>query len=232
MTWTSSALRRGSRARSWASTTPSQRRSISIHWRSGPMWPCNRSRSSSVVTRTCSAASSPSAMPNLLAALRHARELAGATPGTLETFLAVRGARTLALRLERAQQSAMILGRAPRAPSKRHADALSRPGEPPDSRGGAPPTQGLRHDHLVRRAWRRSRRRRRVRPTAAHPTRYQPGRGRVHHRTAGQRSRAGTPASDAAAAECGDRGRRGSLDRSGSSVTNHVRWNLVRRVWL
>lgn len=45
----------------------------------------------------------------LLAALRQSRELAGATPGTLETFLAVRGARTLALRLERAQQNAMIL---------------------------------------------------------------------------------------------------------------------------
>jgi cystathionine gamma-synthase len=45
----------------------------------------------------------------LLAALRAARELAGATPGTLETFLAVRGARTLALRLERAQHNAMIL---------------------------------------------------------------------------------------------------------------------------
>src|SRR4029079_15485763 len=41
--------------------------------------------------------------PKLLSALRHARELAGATPGTLEAFLAVRGARTLALRLERAQ---------------------------------------------------------------------------------------------------------------------------------
>jgi len=46
---------------------------------------------------------------NLLAALRHGRELAGATPGTLETFLAVRGARTLALRLERAQRNAMVL---------------------------------------------------------------------------------------------------------------------------
>ncbi len=46
---------------------------------------------------------------NLLAALRHARELAGATPGALETFLAVRGARTLALRLERAQHNAMTL---------------------------------------------------------------------------------------------------------------------------
>jgi cystathionine gamma-synthase len=45
----------------------------------------------------------------LLAALRQARELGGATPGTLETFLAVRGARTLALRLERAQHNAMTL---------------------------------------------------------------------------------------------------------------------------
>lgn len=46
---------------------------------------------------------------SLLATLRHARELAGATPGALEVFLAVRGIRTLALRLERAQQSAMTL---------------------------------------------------------------------------------------------------------------------------
>lgn len=42
-------------------------------------------------------------------ALKKSRELTGATPGTLESFLAVRGARTLALRLQRAQQSAMVL---------------------------------------------------------------------------------------------------------------------------
>ena len=42
----------------------------------------------------------------MLAGLRKRRELAGATPGTLEAFLAVRGARTLALRLERAQANA------------------------------------------------------------------------------------------------------------------------------
>ena len=41
-------------------------------------------------------------------ALRKSRELTGATPGTLEAFLAVRGARTLALRLQRAQQTAMM----------------------------------------------------------------------------------------------------------------------------
>ena len=45
----------------------------------------------------------------MLAALRQSRELTGATPGTLEAFLAVRGARTLALRLERAQQNARTL---------------------------------------------------------------------------------------------------------------------------
>ncbi len=42
-------------------------------------------------------------------ALRKSRELTGATPGTLETFLAIRGARTLALRLQRAQETAIML---------------------------------------------------------------------------------------------------------------------------
>ncbi len=46
---------------------------------------------------------------SLSQALRKSRELTGATPGTLEAFLAVRGARTLALRLQRAQQTAMML---------------------------------------------------------------------------------------------------------------------------
>lgn len=46
---------------------------------------------------------------DLRVALRHARELHGATPGALEAFLATRGVRTLALRLERAQASAMTL---------------------------------------------------------------------------------------------------------------------------
>jgi len=46
---------------------------------------------------------------DLLTGLHQSRELNGATPGALEAFLAVRGARTMALRLERAQASAMIL---------------------------------------------------------------------------------------------------------------------------
>jgi cystathionine gamma-synthase len=41
--------------------------------------------------------------------LKKSRELSGATPGTLEAFLAVRGVRTLALRLERAQMTAMTI---------------------------------------------------------------------------------------------------------------------------
>jgi cystathionine gamma-synthase len=45
----------------------------------------------------------------LYRAIRHSRELNGATPGTLEAWLAVRGARTLAIRLQRAQQTAQTL---------------------------------------------------------------------------------------------------------------------------
>jgi cystathionine gamma-synthase len=42
-------------------------------------------------------------------ALREARELGGATPGALETFLCLRGLRTLPLRLERSQRNAAVL---------------------------------------------------------------------------------------------------------------------------
>ena len=69
--------------------------------------------------------------PNLLAALRQSRELTGATPGTLEAFLAARGARTLALRLERAQQNAMTLaerlGRHPDVTVTRYPGLASHP---------------------------------------------------------------------------------------------------------
>ncbi len=41
--------------------------------------------------------------------LAHSRVLSGATPGALETYLAVRGARTMALRLERGQQTAAVI---------------------------------------------------------------------------------------------------------------------------
>jgi cystathionine gamma-synthase len=47
--------------------------------------------------------------PGQLAALRAARGRNGATPGALEAFLALRGARTLSLRLRQAQESARRL---------------------------------------------------------------------------------------------------------------------------
>lgn len=49
------------------------------------------------------------ARSDLLARIRRARLLAGATPGVLEAWLALRGARTLALRLERMQANAVAL---------------------------------------------------------------------------------------------------------------------------
>src|SRR5437764_1270978 len=47
--------------------------------------------------------------PELGAELHEARHLAGATPGALETFLCLRGLRTLSLRLERSQANAAVL---------------------------------------------------------------------------------------------------------------------------
>ncbi len=65
---------------------------------------------------------------SVAAQLRMSRELTGATPGTLETFLAVRGARTLALRLERAQHNAMTL--AERLAGHPHVSVVRYPGLP------------------------------------------------------------------------------------------------------
>ncbi len=47
--------------------------------------------------------------PELLEGLRHARSHGGATPGSLEVFLCLRGLRTLALRYGRAQENAGVL---------------------------------------------------------------------------------------------------------------------------
>jgi cystathionine gamma-synthase len=47
--------------------------------------------------------------PQRAEALRHTRGTLGATPGALEAFLALRGLRTMAVRLERAQASALVL---------------------------------------------------------------------------------------------------------------------------
>ncbi len=49
--------------------------------------------------------------PALAGRLRHRRSLSGATPGALEAFLALRGLRTLAVRLDRGQRNAGELAR-------------------------------------------------------------------------------------------------------------------------
>jgi cystathionine gamma-synthase len=68
----------------------------------------------------------------LYASLRKSRTLGGATPGALEAWLAVRGARTLALSLERAQQNAGRLAEwlaaHPRVDTVRYPGLESHPG--------------------------------------------------------------------------------------------------------
>jgi cystathionine gamma-synthase len=70
--------------------------------------------------------------PGLYASLRQSRTLGGATPGALEAWLAVRGARTLALRFERAQQNAARLAEwlaaHPRVEAVRYPGLTSHPG--------------------------------------------------------------------------------------------------------
>ncbi len=56
------------------------------------------------------------------------RQLAGATPGALEAFLALRGLRTLPVRLARAQDSAGVLAARLLRPSGRRAGQVPRTG--------------------------------------------------------------------------------------------------------
>lgn len=58
--------------------------------------------------------------------LRHTRTTTGATLGAIETFLAIRGIRTLALRMERAQANALELAR--RLESHQEVDVVRYPG--------------------------------------------------------------------------------------------------------
>jgi cystathionine gamma-synthase len=62
--------------------------------------------------------------------LRHARAMLGATPGALESFLALRGLRTLAVRLERGQATAAVL--AERLAAHPAVSAVYYPGLPSD----------------------------------------------------------------------------------------------------
>jgi cystathionine gamma-synthase len=68
--------------------------------------------------------------PELAERLRHARGLLGATPGALEAYLALRGLRTLPVRLDRAQASALML--AHRLAEHPAVSAVHHPGLPDD----------------------------------------------------------------------------------------------------
>jgi cystathionine gamma-synthase len=63
--------------------------------------------------------------------LRHHREIHGATPGALETFLALRGLRTLPLRMERAQANALEIAR--RLAEHPEVERVRYPGLPDDA---------------------------------------------------------------------------------------------------
>ncbi len=132
----------------------------------------------------------------LLDSLRKSRTLGGATPGTLEAWLAVRGLRTLALRFERAQQNAQALAEwletHPQVEAVRYPGLRSHPG----SRTGDDPARRLRHHDLVRCRGRCGRRRRRVPGGPVDSPRLEPGCGRIHHGAAGRECRPGTPAAD------------------------------------
>lgn len=67
---------------------------------------------------------------DLYSRLRRNRMLHGATPGALESFLALRGARTLALRLERSQQTTSTLAQRLAADSR--VERVRYPGLPDD----------------------------------------------------------------------------------------------------
>ena len=57
--------------------------------------------------------------PDLLARVRRRRKLAGAMPGALEAYLALRGLRTMPVRLARSQESAGMLAAATAARTRR-----------------------------------------------------------------------------------------------------------------
>ena len=105
------------------------------------------------------------------AAADRRRELAGATPGALETFLALRGVRTLALRVEQGQRSAGELARRLAAhPAVHRVRYPGLPDDPGHARAARADARG-RRGAVVRARRRRDRGRRRATPSASSPPR-------------------------------------------------------------
>ena len=110
------------RARWWSSTTRSPRRTCSSRSRSAPTSSCTRRPSTSAATATSSAGSSRVDDDELAERLRFTQNAAGAVPSPFDCYLVLRGAKTLAVRMDRHCQNAR-LGRRPadRSPGGRHA---------------------------------------------------------------------------------------------------------------
>ena len=165
-------------------------------------------------TPTSCSAPAMAASDELAQRLRERRELAGATPGALEAYLAVRGMRTLALRLQRASASAAEL--AERLAEHGDVEMVRYPGRPDhpthatargfiasfgavvsfDVRGGAERADAV------------------CRALADHPPRDEPGRRRVRaDRAPRGRTRTDPPSARTAAPERRVRASRRSLWR-------------------
>ena len=131
-----------------------------------------------------------------LATLRAARGRNGATPGTLEVFLALRGARTLSLRLRQAQDSARRLAERLAGHPSRHPRQVPR----------------LRHDRQLR-ARGRGGGRSRLCKDRDRPSRDEPGRDRDLDGAPGRASRPGAHSRRLDQAQRGLREPRGCVGR-------------------
>ena len=87
--------------------------------------------------------------PQLAERLRRRREVAGAVPGALETFLVLRGLRTLALRVDQGQRSAATLAHRLTDHPSSHSRPLPRPTRSSGPRTGCRPDDRVRcHDRV------------------------------------------------------------------------------------
>lgn len=152
----------------------------------------------------------------LASALRHTHELTGATPGTLEYFLAVRGIRTLAVRLEGTGKRRNPRHQAGNAPG-RHPNQIPRSARAPYIRSRPPAAQRFRHHHFLRCSRRCPGRRRCLPPPAPHQPRHQPRSRRIHHRAPRRNPRPGIPPPLAPPPQCRHRSRRRPLASPRSS---------------
>ena len=100
-------------AASWSSwTTPSPRRPWPTRWRSAPTSSCTRRRSTSAATPTSWAARCVGPRRPRGGGAPRSSSTPAATPSPWEAFLALRGLKTLALRMERHSSNALAVAQA------------------------------------------------------------------------------------------------------------------------